>query len=133
MGEFQQRQTRPVATKILDPWVTLGVTPGSSEEEVKSAFEHKEKTEHPDVSDKPNAKERWRDVSEAYRILLDPAFRKRYRQMEDSRRAQEKLYNSLHRMTDEQKDFIREIAGQPPRSTTTPRRSRRRRRIWKNP
>lgn len=55
-----------------DPYTTLGVTRGASEKDIKSAYRKLAKELHPDRNkDKPNAAERFSDVTRAYDLLSD--------------------------------------------------------------
>lgn len=54
----------------------LGVTSTSSTDEIRKAFRAKAKMLHPDVSSAPNAAEKFRQVNEAYEVLIDA--QKRY-------------------------------------------------------
>lgn len=50
-----------------------------SEEEIKNAFREQAKKYHPDRNDgTPSAEERFKDINEAYRILGNPASRRKY-------------------------------------------------------
>jgi molecular chaperone DnaJ len=64
---------------VKDPYKTLGVGRGASDEEVKKAFRKLARQYHPDrnAGDK-EAEERFKDVQEAHSILSDPEKRKRY-------------------------------------------------------
>ena len=54
-----------------DPHELLGITPGSSEEEIRRAFRRKAKTVHPDVSDAPDAAEQFKRLNEAHDLLIE--------------------------------------------------------------
>jgi len=57
---------------MADPYGTLGVTRTASEKEIKSAYRKLAKQLHPDRNkDKPNAAERFSDVTKAYDLLSD--------------------------------------------------------------
>ena len=55
-----------------DPYKVLGINPGASEEEIKKAFKTMAKKYHPDLNpgDK-KAEEKFKEVNEAYRILMN--------------------------------------------------------------
>jgi molecular chaperone DnaJ len=54
-----------------DPYEVLGVSRGADEAEIKSAFRRLARDLHPDVSDSPDAEERFKEAAEAYEILSD--------------------------------------------------------------
>jgi molecular chaperone DnaJ len=62
-----------------DYYETLGVKPGASEQDLKSAFRRTAKDCHPDVApgDK-GAEQRFKELAEAYEILKDPQKRAAY-------------------------------------------------------
>ncbi len=58
---------------------TLGLEPGASEEEVRSAYRRMAKRFHPDTNpEDPTSEELFKKVADAYRILSNPAARGRY-------------------------------------------------------
>ena len=60
-----------MATTRRDYYEVLGVTRGASDEEIKKAFRSLARELHPDVSDEPDAEERFKEVVEAYEVLSD--------------------------------------------------------------
>lgn len=40
-----------------DPYDVLGVEPGCTESEIRAAYRQRARTDHPDISDAPNAEE----------------------------------------------------------------------------
>jgi molecular chaperone DnaJ len=67
-----------VATTERDYYEVLGVTRDANEAEIKKAFRGLARTLHPDVSDAPDAEERFREVVEAYEVLSKAETRQLY-------------------------------------------------------
>jgi molecular chaperone DnaJ len=67
-----------VATTERDYYEVLGVSRDASEQDVKRAFRKLARELHPDVSDAPDAEERFRQVAEAYEVLSNPERRQLY-------------------------------------------------------
>jgi molecular chaperone DnaJ len=67
-----------VATTERDYYELLGVARGANEAEIKKAFRGLARELHPDVSDAPDAQERFREVVEAYEVLSKPETRELY-------------------------------------------------------
>jgi molecular chaperone DnaJ len=62
-----------------DPYTTLGVAKGASDEEIKKAYRKLARRYHPDTNTgDTNAEERFKEVQEAYSILSDPEKRKAF-------------------------------------------------------
>lgn len=59
-------------------YTILGVDEGASVQEIRRAYYHLAKRWHPDVNSASGAKERFQEISEAYRILSDPESRQAY-------------------------------------------------------
>jgi molecular chaperone DnaJ len=67
-----------VATTRRDYYEVLGVSRGASEDEIKKAFRSLARELHPDVSDEPDAEERFKEVVEAYEVLSNSERREVY-------------------------------------------------------
>jgi molecular chaperone DnaJ len=67
-----------VATTRRDYYEVLGVARGASEDEIKKAFRTLARELHPDVSDEPDAEERFKEVVEAYEVLSSSERREIY-------------------------------------------------------
>src|SRR4051794_29045455 len=58
-----------MATTERDYYELLGVSRDAGEDDIKRAFRRRARELHPDVSDAPDAKERFAEVAEAYEVL----------------------------------------------------------------
>src|ERR1041385_2877068 len=67
-----------MATAERDYYELLGVARDASESDVKRAFRRLARELHPDVSDAPDAEERFREVVEAYEVLSKAETRQLY-------------------------------------------------------
>jgi molecular chaperone DnaJ len=67
-----------MATTQRDYYELLGVPRDADEAAIKKAFRGLARTLHPDVSDAPDAQERFREVVEAYEVLSKPEARELY-------------------------------------------------------
>ncbi|MDX6508204.1 MAG: molecular chaperone DnaJ [Gaiellaceae bacterium] len=67
-----------MATTRRDYYELLGVSREAGDGEIKKAFRRLARTLHPDVSNEPDAEERFRQVVEAYEVLSKPEARQLY-------------------------------------------------------
>jgi molecular chaperone DnaJ len=67
-----------MATTQRDYYEVLGVARSASEQEIKKAFRQLARGLHPDVSDAPDAEDRFKEVVEAYEVLSNPERRDVY-------------------------------------------------------
>lgn len=67
-----------MATTERDYYEILGVGRDATDDDIKKAFRRLARELHPDVSDAPDAQERFREVAEAYEVLSDPQTRETY-------------------------------------------------------
>src|ERR671922_1509195 len=67
-----------MATTGRDYYELLGVPRGASEGDIKKAFRRLARELHPDVSEAPDAEDRFREVVEAYEVLSKPETRELY-------------------------------------------------------
>lgn len=67
-----------MATTERDYYELLGLERGASESDIKRAFRKLAREVHPDVSDAPDAEERFKEIVEAYEVLSKPETRELY-------------------------------------------------------
>src|SRR3982751_2975497 len=67
-----------MATTRRDYYEVLGVQRTADEAEIKKAFRRMARTLHPDVSEEPDAEERFRETVEAYEVLSKSETRELY-------------------------------------------------------
>src|ERR671916_3300029 len=67
-----------MATTERDYYEVLGVRRDADDSEIKKAFRRLAREMHPDVSDAPDAEERFKAVVEAYEVLSNPESRQLY-------------------------------------------------------
>ncbi len=61
-----------------DYYEVLGVSRNATEDDLKSAFRQLARKYHPDVSDAPDAEEKFKEINEAYAVLSDSEKRSAY-------------------------------------------------------
>ena len=61
-----------------DFYEVLGVGRNATQDEIQRAYRRLAREYHPDINSDPAAEEKFKDVSEAYSVLSDPATRRRY-------------------------------------------------------
>ena len=61
-----------------DYYDILGVPRNASQEDIQRAYRRLARTYHPDLNSDPVAEDRFKEISEAYNVLSDPATRRRY-------------------------------------------------------
>ena len=67
-----------MATAERDYYELLGVERGAGDPEIKRAFRKLARELHPDVSDAPDAADRFKEIAEAYEVLSNPETRELY-------------------------------------------------------
>jgi molecular chaperone DnaJ len=67
-----------MATAERDYYELLGVGRDAGDADIKKAFRRLAREVHPDVSEAPDAHERFRELAEAYEVLSDPERRRTY-------------------------------------------------------
>ncbi len=67
-----------MATAERDYYELLGVERGAGDTEIKRAFRKLARELHPDVSDAPDAADRFKEIAEAYEVLSNPETRGLY-------------------------------------------------------
>ncbi len=66
--------------KKRDYYEILGIDKSATPEEIKRAFRKLARKYHPDVSEEHNAREKFKEINEAYQVLYDPVKRQKYDQ-----------------------------------------------------
>jgi DnaJ-class molecular chaperone len=75
---------------MLDPYITLGVSPTATDEEIKNAYRKLAKQHHPDVNlGKPDAERKFKEISAAYQLIETAEMREKFKQGRVSEEARE--------------------------------------------
>jgi curved DNA-binding protein CbpA len=61
-----------------DPYGVLGVARDAPDPEIRRAYRHLARQQHPDLNPRPDGPERFAALTRAYELLTDPAARARY-------------------------------------------------------
>ena len=70
----------------MNPYEVLGVKPGASQDEIKSAYRQAAKKYHPDLNVGDSlAEEKIKDINEAYKVLSVPSSKRKYDRMWNSK------------------------------------------------
>ncbi len=86
---------------MKDPYEVLGVRRGDSEETIRKAYRKLAKRHHPDVNaGKPDAAEKFKEISTAHDLLSDPARRARFDRGEIDPQGNETAYRHSWRDAD---------------------------------
>lgn len=67
-----------MSTRTLDHYDVLGLARDASQDDIRSAYRRLARKYHPDVSDDPDAEDRFKEVGEAFEVLGDPESREKY-------------------------------------------------------
>ena len=64
----------------MNPYEVLEIPPDASDKDIKDAYKAMAKKWHPDKNKAPEATEKFKEISKAYTILIDPQLRQRFDQ-----------------------------------------------------
>lgn len=92
----------------------LGVTKDSSEEEIRKSYRKLAMRYHPDRNpDNANAEEMFKDVAEAYGVLMDPVKRREYDACADQTKTNTQYGKAAEGFSYSQEDILRDLFNDP--------------------
>jgi len=71
-----------------DPFAVLGVSPGSTPIEIKSAYKRSALQVHPDVNDAADARQEFQEITKAFKMLSNPTELRRWERVVSTRSGQ---------------------------------------------
>jgi hypothetical protein len=83
---------------MRDPYAVLGVSPGTDQRAIDTAYRRLCRRHHPDVSRDPNAGARMLEINAAYHVLRDPARRRAYDGVRAPRPSSAAAWQSAHKV-----------------------------------
>jgi tetratricopeptide (TPR) repeat protein len=99
---------------LRNPYEVLGLQPGATRAEARSAFRRLARLHHPDVSDAPDARERFEEARAAYEAITDePAETLQFRPGRPSREERER--EEAERLRQKAQQMMREHRASRPR------------------
>jgi curved DNA-binding protein len=78
-----------MAVGYRDYYEILGVQRGAKDDEIRGAYRRLARQYHPDINKEQGAEDRFKEISEAYEVLRDPAKRARYDRVGPNWRAED--------------------------------------------
>ena len=95
-------------------YTTLGVSPDTSDADIKKAYRKLARQYHPDVNKDPNAEEKFKEINAAYEVLSDKEKRAKYDQFGDTMFGGQNFHDFArgHGQNVDLDDILRNIFGQ---------------------